>query len=282
MHVRALFLALSLFYVDPTMQHSVTASKSLNPNDSYITTQDQHILLNIRQHINALFGKKYETIAVSVSSGMVTFSGTVLSADDRMAIGNVALRVQGVVAVNNSLIVANKGQSTNTATGDSFSSYTDQQVILSIRNELRRQYGSKYLSLIINSDNGIVTIKGSVLSNGDMNRIIFLAQNVQGVQSVINELSVQSTSSPNLATDVQVDPRDSYATSNDRIIVINIRNQLASVPGDRYKNTYITVINGGVTLFGQVATKQEADAAANKAQHVTGVLSINNTLSYPK
>lgn len=276
-----LFFIVPLAAQDAALEHSTTLAATYNPHDSYTTEKDYQILLNIREHISSQFGTKYDGIAIRVSNGAVTIEGAVDNHQDLETITNKAYNVQGVGFVNNNLVIANRGQATDS--GNNLIQYLterDRQIALNIRTQLRLEFGSLYDHLAINVENGVVRISGLVGNISDSNDILRIASHVEGVEHVDNQLDIKQTPSLQFEDNQVVDPRDSFVTVTDRVIVISLRGQLTAVSDMKYDKIYIHVDQGIVTLTGDVPTQTDAAIAVLRATRTQGVQSVNDLLRY--
>lgn len=71
---------------------------------------------------------------------------------------------------------------------------------------------------------------------------------------------------------------DSYTTEKDRLILINLRQQISSQFGKKYDGISIRVSNGAVTFVGTVDTHLDVQTITNKGHSVQGVTTIANRL----
>lgn len=73
-------------------------------------------------------------------------------------------------------------------------------------------------------------------------------------------------------------PNDSYTTEKDRLILINLRQQISSQFGKKYDAISIRVSNGAVTFVGTVDNHLDVQTMTNKGHSVQGVTTIANRL----
>jgi len=281
--LQLLLLTAPLLAQDLSFQHSFTRSEVDNPNDSYTSNKDHHILRNIREHVSSQFGTKYAGISIRVSNGLVTFEGSVENSQDRQAMTNKALSVQGVLNINNNLLITNRGQATDTVNDlNTYTTERDRQLTLNIRGALKNNFGNIYDPVRISIQNGVVRLVGVVKSQKDIDQIIATINSLDGVSGIDNQLTIKATPPANFGDNQTVDTRDSYYGVRDRQIVISLRSQLMNISSDRYAKIALDSTNGIVTLSGSVLSKEDAALAVNKALLTQGVASVNDLLTYPK
>ncbi len=278
-----LLLTAPLLAQDLRFHPNITLSAGGNLNDSYTGNKDHYILLSIRENLSSQFGTKYDGIAIRVSNGLVTFEGSVDSSQDRRAITIKALSIQGVLNVNNNLLITKSEQSTDNVNDlNTYTTERDRQLILNIRGALKSGYGTTYNHVRINIQNGVVLLIGVVKSQKDIDQIVETVSSMEGASGINNQLSVKPTPPANFKDNQIVDTRDSYYGVRDRQIVISLRGQLTTISADSYAKVTIDSINGVVTLKGNVPSKDDAALVVRKALLTQGVASINDFLTYPK
>ncbi|CAD5106825.1 BON domain-containing protein [Zestomonas carbonaria] len=120
--------------------------------------------------------------------------------------------------------------------------------------------------IVVTSYNGVILLAGQTPRGELKERAEQAARSVQGVKKVHNELQV-------------LQPTSALARSNDSLITAKIKAQMltdSNVPSSRIK---VVTENGIVYLLGLV-TRQEAAAATNVIQTVSGVQKIVKLFQY--
>ncbi|WP_017937206.1 BON domain-containing protein [Zestomonas thermotolerans] len=120
--------------------------------------------------------------------------------------------------------------------------------------------------IVITSYNGVVLLAGQTPREELKGLAEQAARTVRGVKKVYNELQV-------------LPPTSALARSNDSLITTKVKAQMladANVPSTRIK---VITENGIVYLLG-VVSRQEANAATNAAQSVSGVQKIVRLFQY--
>ena len=108
---------------------------------------------------------------------------------------------------------------------------------------------------------GTVTLRGSVASPGQRRAAVRIAKAVAGVRHVEDEL--------------RVDPRDRFADDQIRGVAIQALMSDSEVPEDRIE---VGVVDGWLTLNGEVKHQYESSAAFEAVSGVSGVGGITNEI----
>jgi len=205
----------------------------------------------------ALNKSKFKNVQSSVSSGIVTLTGTVDVYDAKEDADKRVHRIKGVKGVQNNIEVA----------GPEIPDTQLQDKLVKAIQYDRVGYGTTPFNAIgVSVENGVVTLSGHAYGPVDADSAAAVAANTPGVKDVIN--------------DIQVDP---VSPMDDRIRMQVFRsvygfpslNKYAIDPG---KPIRISVQNGNVTLYGVVNNQADKDAAGIRANSVPGVFKVTNNL----
>lgn len=123
---------------------------------------------------------KDQRVEAQVNQRVVTMSGTVETPNQKYAAGQIAWQVPGVQGVTNNLAVTNAQATPESA---------DEKLGRRVEFEL---YSTKAVSLKmvqIRAENGTVTLTGSVASRAEKLLAEKIAQTVEGVRKVVNNLA---------------------------------------------------------------------------------------------
>jgi osmotically-inducible protein OsmY len=145
--------------------------------------------------------------------------------------------------------------------------------------------------LAVSTQNGMVTLRGTVQSEEAKQRAVTLARGVQGVKEVRDELRVQTAEQPaTSATGPAASPKDAAgtsgradadvdATATPAWITTKIQAQYFVSPEVKPWNIDVTTANDGVvTLEGEVETAQDREEAVRIARTTEGVKRVENRL----
>ena len=155
------------------------------------------------------------------------------------------------------------------------------------------------------SQNGVVTLSGTVRNERDREMIDALVRNTSGVTSVNDQLQVSypptgsSGVGPRVYTTPPVPapvvtappapvvpgtvaiPQVQAATTSDQVLASRIVDRLRwdSIPNSWLRNSTVTVNNGNVYLQGYVDDSRAHDAILSALQHTPGIVNIYDQLS---
>lgn len=205
----------------------------------------------------ALNKKQLREVQGTIQGSTAVLHGSVQVFDDKEEAGKRARRVKGVTAVENDIQVA----------GPRIPDAQLQNDLLKKIQYDRVGYGTTAFNAIsVGVQNGVVVLGGHAFGPVDADSAVSVASNTKGVQDVINN--------------IQVDP---LSPMDNRIRIQAFRtiygfpslNKYAIDPG---KPIRISVQNGVLTLYGQVDTQADKNAAGIRANTVPGVFKVVNNL----
>jgi len=137
----------------------------------------------------------------------------------------------------------------------------DADVERAIENELFLQTGVSFHGIDVEVSDGIATLSGNVSDLLSKHRAERVAELTRGVRSVVNTIEVR----PSGRTDAEIHADVEAAL-------------LADPATDSYE-VETTVVNGEVTLTGEVDSWQERELAGTVAKNVQGVTGLDNRIS---
>lgn len=120
--------------------------------------------------------------------------------------------------------------------------------------------------IVVTSYNGVILLAGQTPREELKSTAGQAAQRVQGVRKVHNELQIQQ-------------PSSLLARSNDSLLTTNIKTQMLASTGVPSTSIKVVTENGIVYLLG-IVSHQEANAASNVVQSVSGVQKIVRLFQY--
>ncbi|MDY7023014.1 MAG: BON domain-containing protein, partial [Cyanobacteriota bacterium] len=139
--------------------------------------------------------------------------------------------------------------------------FTDLEITEAVEDEFQRSRGIAPATLLVTTNEGIVTLSGSVDNILAKERAERIASMIKGVRAVINEVNVQPI------------------TRTDAEILENINIALTNDPATEVWEIEPFVENGIVSLQGEVESWQEKQLASRVAKGVAGVKEIYNEIS---
>jgi osmotically-inducible protein OsmY len=201
-----------------------------------------------------------QNIKVSVSDDKVTLSGSVGSALEMTRAATLAW-VTGVRLVQNDLVVL-WDKEDKSLKRDEFVFRTDEEIEKSVLDAFIYDPRVYSFKVQVTSDNGTVTLSGTVDNLKAKKAAEKDARNTAGVWSVINEIDVR----PDLVID-------------DMEIVKRVKEALRRSPYLDRHDFLISSYNGKVFLYGTTDTEFEKYKAGDVAWNVQGVVDVQNNIS---
>jgi len=205
----------------------------------------------------ALSGSRFKGIQASVQGGVVTLSGTVDLVANKINADQKTHHVKGVKAVENEIQVAGN-------------EVPDQQLQAKLQKAVTYDmvgYGTAPFDAIsVQVQNGVATLGGHAYGPVDASDAVAIVANTKGVKDVVDNIQIDPVS-PN-------DDRIRRAVFR-AVYSYPLLNQYLIDPA---KPIRIQVANGHVTLYGNVDTTAQKNAAGIQANTVPGVFSVTNDL----
>ena len=136
----------------------------------------------------------------------------------------------------------------------------------------------------VTTNTGVVTLRGTVESDASRQRAQQLAESVQGVTRVENQLRVVSADRPAATTGTDADARTARSTDADSRVdgawlTTKIQAQYYTNPGLRPWNIDVTSTSDGVvTLRGEVDNAADKQQAVTIARNTEGVTRVHDNL----
>jgi osmotically-inducible protein OsmY len=185
-------------------------------------------------------------VTVRVEHGRVTLSGTVPTYLSRLAAGDDARLVPGVVAVNNELTV----EPAQVGLGDRYLAARVAEAL-----GLNPDLGAAGIDVQVRDS--VVTLRGVLDAAWKVERAEEIASDVAGIKAVVNELSV-------------VPGRDVL----DETIARQVVAAMDRIDGVDLSGVRVEVQEGTVTLSGRVDSRIARDAAFDAALRIEGVRAV--------
>lgn len=205
----------------------------------------------------ALSASRFKDVQVSVQNGVVTLSGNVDLVATRLNAEMKVRHVKGIGAIRDDIQVNGP-------------EIADAQLQVKLQKAIA--YGLlgyvpvAFQAISVQVHDGVVSLGGHAAGPVAASDALAIVENTRGVKDVIDEIQVDPVS----IMDEQIREREFRA-----IYGYPLLNQYAIDPE---KPIRIQVANGHVTLYGEVATQAEKNAAGIQANTVSGVFSVTNDL----
>jgi osmotically-inducible protein OsmY len=236
------------------------------------------------------------------STGMVTLSGAVDSDADRTEAVRIARTTEGVVGVTDNLRVEARGVATTGTKGTS-AGIKDTTAVKSDAREVRddasraahsagttvtdswitMKIQSKYFvdddvrarNIDVDTQDGQVTLKGSVESEGERQHAVSLARSTEGVTRVHDNLVIERTG----AARRDVSPRGADSKADDALITMKVQSKYYIHDEIKARKVDVDTSDGIVTLKGSVPSDEAKKAAEVIAADTAGVSRVVNNLT---
>jgi osmotically-inducible protein OsmY len=243
----ALFVAVGAWTLSPSAYAALPTQPSVAQPDDFVQKL-------VEDKLNK---KQFRTVKASVSSGVVTLSGSVdlyahkADAEKRMK------HIKGVTTVQNQIAVAGPA-------------VADEQLQVKLAKDLaydRVGYWNVFNAIGVRVENGTATLSGRARTDVDKDSAQILVAYTPGVKNLIDTVEVDPVS--------MMDDRTRFAVVR-AVYGYSTLNRYALDPA---KPIRISVQNGHVELYGIVDTKADSDIAFLRANGVPGVFSVTNFLA---
>lgn len=242
--------------------------------DAWIDGKVESALL-INRHLNNF------TIDTDVTGNKVLLTGTVQTAADKALATQVAANIEGVVDVDNQLVVDRDYEVETQSMSDdderNWSTWFDDATITgSIKSKFLWNDHVEGLDINVDTYNGVVKLKGEADTSANRNLAEQIAQNTEGVRRVENHLTIEGE-----AVDMDDDSNNVYKSDNRlRDAWIDGKVESALLVNTHLNNFTIDteVKNNEVFLTGTVRSEVDKELATEIAKSIEGVKNVENDL----
>lgn len=167
----------------------------------------------------------------------------------------------------------------NTLDSSSRKDLSDQDLLKKVQKKISSGWFSKgFDGVTVLVEEGVVTLKGTVKTLDDKQKVEKEVNDVDGVIDVKSDLTIRKDGSAGKAKEF---PQDNYTTSNDELLNEQIRNDVSrGWLWTSYKSISLSTDNGVVTLKGNVDDKSDQDKIMKEIQKIKGVKSVKSELKF--
>jgi osmotically-inducible protein OsmY len=209
-------------------------------------------------------------IDVDVQNGDVALTGDVETGIEKELAGQIAKSVDGVKSVKNDILV-NEQSGRERQPSPFYRAVTDATLTAKVKSNLLWNEHVSGTDIAVSSENGVVTLEGSVGSEAERDLAVQLSRNTDGVESVQNRLTVLGTQK------AEASMVDKAATAvGNTFLTGKVKAALMSSKGMEGADVNVSSEQGTVTLTGTVTSKQQENhvlEVVNNVQSVEKVIS---------
>lgn len=226
-------------------------------------------------------------IDVNTEAGVVTLEGTVRSEDVRQRAINIAQGVEGVVRVNDQLVVRQdmgeaRPEPGSRRAGDdpkgTAASTADRVEAGWITTKVNAQYFvdreiSPFAIDVTTSTSGVVTLAGEVENARQRAEAVRIARETDGVTRVVDNLRIrgEQTTAADAGTGMDIERPDAWLTTK-------VHSKYFLDPDVKGRNIDVETHEGIVTLTGTVGSEAERRQAVALARNTDGVRNVTDQL----
>lgn len=139
---------------------------------------DTAITAQVRSKLNGTDRLKDSSIRIETTNGVVTLRGSVEDGQAKDQAKQIAQKVDGVKSVDNQLSV------TGGRLANSEQAVSDSWITTKVKSRLVGNDPKQAFKVNVTTDNGVVTLKGTLGDESDVQRVTRIAREVEGVKSV--------------------------------------------------------------------------------------------------
>jgi hyperosmotically inducible periplasmic protein len=129
---------------------------------------------------------------VTVNDGVVTLTGTADTEAQKELTAQIVKDIEGVKSVTNDLTVGAAGSSNSTDGQRLGAKMDDASITAEVKYELLTHHSTSAIKTKVTTRRGVVMISGEANSDAERDLVTKLAQDVRGVQSVRNDMTLKS------------------------------------------------------------------------------------------
>ncbi|HXW07493.1 MAG TPA: BON domain-containing protein [Vicinamibacterales bacterium] len=266
--------------------------------DAGAITEASTITMNIRSRYFRDPDIKPWTIDVSTTgNGVVTLQGTVDNEGSKAEALRIAREVPGVARVEDRITVSpnarpageKPGQAdegaTGTATADAASPLSDAWLTAKIQARYFVDSDVKARNIDVDTNEGTVTLRGTVQTEAERRQALTIARNVEGVRNVTDELRVEAPSDTAETADggpaaaAEPLPDVKPIQRPDAWVTMKIQSKYFLDTDVKGREIDVDTQNGVVTLKGSVETAGQSQTAEQIARETEGVKKVVNQLT---
>lgn len=215
-------------------------------------------------------------IDVSVTQGVATLKGRVENDVDRDLAEQIALQTSGIAKVDNQLTVDPTLADQPPVEKQIAQRFDDATLTATIKSKLLWNSATQALDTEVDTQGGVVTLKGHAQTAEAKQLAGDLATNTEGVTEVNNLISLGAADTR--TTQAEAQAKATEAQLSDTWITSKVKASLLYSRNLDGLNIKVDTRTGMVTLTGVVATTVEKSEAVDIARHIRGVRGVDADL----
>jgi len=223
-------------------------------------SQDDRIEAAAKGSYNFRTYLKADTIQVAARDGVVTLTGEVAESFHKDLAEETVAGLPGVKRVDNQLRLA----------GTQPQEPSDAWITMKVKAALAFHKNVSATDTQVQTDKGVVLLTGRTPSAAQKERTGQYARDVEGVQSVRNELVVTGHRPPLKTLGEKID---------DASITAQVKTRLLLHKDTRVLSSRVKTRQGVVTVRGEVRSAAEKDLVTRLAEDIRGVRQVNNLMN---
>ena len=220
-------------------------------------------------------------LKIEVKGDKATLNGTVQNGAAKDLAEQIALGVDGIKHVDNRLVVNTSYEPPKRAAGDrSFGDVVaDATITASVKSKLLWNSHTDGLDIHVDTNNGRVTLTGTVANSTEKDLAGHIAMNTKDVVGVKNELAI--TGKPGTTAkakeEMKTAANDTKEALSDGWITTKVKSSLMLTRDVEGSEISVTTDNGIVKLSGNVGSNAGKQRAVEVAQNVRGVKKVDSS-----
>lgn len=212
------------------------------------------------------------SIEVEVVDGTATLTGVVESEVDRDLAGEIARGIEGIEEVDNKLLIDSQARSSDQQS-DFAGNVRDATITASIKSRLLWNRHTEGLDIDVNTEGGVVSLKGNSQSSEARDLAGQIAANTDGVREVKNQIEI--TDAASTADRAKAAVADATDAVSDTWITSKIKSSFIFSRNLSGLDIEVETVDGQVTLSGEVDTPERKSLAEETAGNIRGVRSVD-------
>ena len=225
--------------------------------------------------------KPWNIDVTTQSGGVVMLSGEVDTSEDKAEAVRIARATDGVTSVDDRLRVKGQpGEPAGTASPAGAEAGVDRPdawLTAKIQSKYFLDDVVKMSDIDVDTQDGVVTLKGNVTSERERRQALALARNTDGVKSVTDQLQLQPETPESTGTPTaKIPPVEPVV--DDTWITTKIQSKFFLDQSVKGHQINVDTRKGVVTLKGNVETDQQKQEAERIASETDGVSKVINNL----